>query len=147
MSKKDDAILFYEGEYYMFSNFSSFAVTYNGRIWMSSEHAYQAAKFDDENVIELIHQALSAHDSKKIAHNYKNKVRTGWDDVKVGVMEDILRAKISQHPYIREKLLETGSREIIEDSHKDAFWGRGIDYKGRNELGKVWMRIREDLKR
>jgi predicted NAD-dependent protein-ADP-ribosyltransferase YbiA (DUF1768 family) len=60
-------------------------------------------------------------------------------------MENIIRAKISMHPYIREKLLETGDREIIEDSHKDSFWGRGADFKGRNELGKVWMKIRNEL--
>ncbi len=147
MSKKDDAILFYEGEYYMFSNFSAFAVMYNGRVWMTSEHAYQAAKFDDENVVELIHQALSAHDSKKIAHNYSNKVRANWNEIKVEVMEDVLRAKISQHTYIREKLLGTEKREVIEDSHKDSFWGRGIDYRGANMLGKVWMKIREELRK
>lgn len=145
MSKKDDAVLFYESEYYTFSNFAAFAVTYNGRVWMTSKHAYQAAKFDDDNVITLIHQASSAHDSKKIAHNYKNKVNENWDQVKVGVMEDILRAKTSQHPYIRERLIETETREIIEDSHGDAFWGRGADHKGRNELGKVWMRIRAEI--
>lgn len=146
MSKKDDAILFYEGEYYMFSNFAAFAVTYNGRVWMTSEHAYQAAKFDDESVVTLIHQALSAHDSKKVAHTYLSKVRENWENVKITVMEDIVRAKIAQHPYIREKLLATGNRQIIEDSHKDAFGGRGIDYKGRNELGEVWMRIREEIR-
>ncbi len=147
MSKKDDAILFYEGEYYMFSNFAAFAVTYNGRVWMTSEHAYQAAKFDDESVVTLIHQALSAHDSKKVAHAHLNKARDNWESIKVSVMEDIVRAKIVQHPYIREKLLATENRQIIEDSHKDAFWGRGIDYKGRNELGEVWMRIREEIRK
>ena len=34
MSKTDDAILFYEGEYYMFSNFSAFAVEWRGKVWM-----------------------------------------------------------------------------------------------------------------
>lgn len=145
MSKKDDAILFYEGEYYMFSNFASFAVPYNGRIWMTSEHAYQAAKFEDKEVIDLIHESLSAHDSKKVAQVYKNKIRKDWEDVKIAVMEDIIRAKIETHPYVREKLLGTGDREIIEDSHQDSFWGRGIDFKGRNELGKVWMKIRSEL--
>lgn len=146
MSKKDDAILFYEGEYYMFSNFSSFAVIYNGLTWMTSEHAYQASKFEDKDIIDLIHQTLSAHDSKKVAQVYKNKVRSNWGEIKISIMEDIIRAKIASHPYIREKLLGTGDREIIEDSHQDSFWGRGIDFKGRNELGKVWMKIRSELK-
>lgn len=145
MSKENDAILFYETEYYMFSNFSAFAVQYNGRIWMTSEHAYQAAKFDDVEVTDLIHKSLSAHDSKKIAHTYKNKIKSNWDEIKISVMEDLIRAKISMHPFIRQNLIESGNRVIMEDSHKDSFWGRGVDFQGRNELGKVWMRIREEL--
>lgn len=145
MSKKDDAILFYEGEYYMFSNFSSFAFTYNGLVWMTAEHAYQAAKFDDKDIIDSIHKSLSAHDSKKIAHTYNDKIRNNWDKIKISIMEDIIRAKIQAHPYIKEKLLNSENREIIENSHKDSFWGRGIDFKGRNELGKVLMKIRSEL--
>ncbi len=147
MSKKDDAILFYEGEYYMFSNFAAFSVTYRGRLWMTSEHAYQAAKFDDENIITLIHQAPSAYDSKKVAHAHLSKVRDGWETQKIGVMEDIVRAKVAQHCYIREKLLATENRHIVEDSPTDAFWGRGVDNKGRNELGEVWMRIRQEIRK
>ncbi len=60
-------------------------------------------------------------------------------------MEDIIRDKISTHPFIREKLIESGDRIIMEDSHKDSFWGCGEDFQGRNELGKVWMRVREEL--
>lgn len=145
MGKKDDLILFYEAEYYMFSNFASFAVKYGDRIWMTSEHAYQAAKFEEKDIIDLIHTSLSAHNSKKIAKEYKDKIKANWDEIKISVMEDIVRAKIATHPYIREKLLGTGDREIIEDSHQDSFWGRGADFKGRNELGKVWMKIRKEL--
>lgn len=144
--ENEDPILFYEGEYYMFSNFSSFAVEYKGKMWMTVEHAYQAAKFEDKEVVELIHKSLSAHDSKKIAHAHEDKINPAWDSIKVSVMEDIIRAKISMHPYVKKKLLETGSREIIEDSHKDSFWGRGPDFKGRSELGKVWMRLRDEMK-
>lgn len=147
MSQKNDTILFYEGEYYMFSNFALFAVNCGGLLWMTSEHAYQAAKFEDKEIINLIHSSLSAHDSKKVAQSYKNKINKEWDTIKITVMEDIIRAKISLYPYIRGKLLETGAREIIEDSHKDSFWGRGEDFKGRNELGKVWMKMRGEIGR
>lgn len=144
-AQNEDPISFYEGEYYMFSNFASFAVEYNGKVWMTVEHAYQAAKFEDKEVVELIHKSLSAHDSKKIAHDNEDKINPAWDSIKISVMEEILREKISMHPYVKEKLLETGSREIIEDSDKDSFWGRGPDFKGRSELGKVWMRLRSEL--
>src|SRR3989338_9573277 len=43
-----DKVLFYEGKYYMYSNFSSFAVEWRGILMMTSEHQYQASKFSHE---------------------------------------------------------------------------------------------------
>ena len=146
MDKKRDPILFYEAKYYMFSNFASFAVVYKGLTWMTSEHAYQAAKFEDKGVIKLIHSSLSAHDSKKIAHVHKDKMNPDWSNLKVSIMEEIVREKIKMHPYIQEKLIETGERDIIENSPEDSFWGSGSDGNGRNELGKIWMKLRDELK-
>jgi ribA/ribD-fused uncharacterized protein len=143
MSEK---ILFYEGIHYMFSNFSSFAVEWKGVLWMTSEHAYQAAKFDDENIVNEIKHARSAHDSKVIARKYKEKVRQTWDTEKCIVMEDIVRAKLHQHEYIKRKLLESGDREIVEASPEDSFWGWGPDKQGENHLGKIWMKLREEIK-
>lgn len=61
-------------------------------------------------------------------------------------MEDICRHKLEQHPYVRQKLLLSGDLEIIEDSTKDAFWGWGLERDDRNELGKIWMKLREELR-
>ena len=141
----EDKILFYEGRYYMFSNFSSFAVEWRGVVWMTSEHAYQAAKFVDVDVVERIRLARSAHEAKAISKSNEDKKLKNFDDIKVGVMEEILRAKLSQHPYVKESLISTGQREIVEDSHKDSFWGRGPDWQGRNELGKLWMKLRSEM--
>ncbi len=137
---------FYEREFYMFSNFSSFRVNWNGKDWMTSEHAYQASKFIDEDIITEIKEARSSHDSKKIAEKYSDKKREDWADVKLSLMEEIVRAKASQHQYIQKKLLETGNIELIEDSPKDSFWGWGPEKTGENHLGKIWMKIREELK-
>jgi|SRR3989344_6148102 len=141
----NDPVLFYEREFYVFSNFSSFAVEWKGVLWMTSEHAYQAAHFTDEAMIEKIKNARSAHDSKKLVEANQGKKRPDWKDIKLQVMEEIVRAKLSQHAYIQKKLLQTGSREIIEDSPKDAFWGWGPNKDGNNHLGKIWMKLREEL--
>jgi ribA/ribD-fused uncharacterized protein len=141
-----EKVLFYEGKFYMFSNFSSFAVEWNGALWMTSEHAYQAAKFSDAAIREKIQKSRSAHVSKKIAEFYKSEIIGKWDNVKLKIMESIIRAKLAQHSYIQKKLLETGDLELVEDSPKDSFWGRGPDWKGHNHLGKIWMRLREELK-
>ena len=54
------SINFYEGEYYLLSNFSAHQVEYGGELWMTSEHAYQAAKYHDPAVREKIKRAPSA---------------------------------------------------------------------------------------
>ncbi len=60
-------------------------------------------------------------------------------------MENILRAKIAQHPYVKKKLLDTGTRELVENSWRDDVWGWGPNKDGQNLLGKLWMKIRKDL--
>lgn len=140
----NDAILFYEAEYYCFSNFSSFAVYIWNRLWMTSEHAYQAAKFDNEEIRTEIRSARSAHDAKQIAKRHKADCRPDWDAMKVSVMEDILRAKLDQHEFIQNMLDKSGSRTIIENSPRDSFWGWGPGKVGQNNLGKLWMKLRDE---
>ena len=36
------------------------------------------------------------------------KLRSDWEDVKLGIMEEILRAKFTQHEDIAQKLINTG---------------------------------------
>ena len=36
---------------------------------------------------------------------------------------------------------------IVEDSPKDSFWGWGPNRDGENQLGKLWMKLREELKK
>lgn len=140
----NNPILFYERKFYCFSNFSSFAVELKGVLWMTSEHAYQAAKFKDKKIVEEIKNACSAYDSKKIAQKYPNDVKNDWDDIKLSIMEEIIRAKLNQHPFIQKRLKQSEGREIIEDSHKDSFWGWGLDKNGENNLGKLWMKVRKE---
>lgn len=137
---------FYEREFYVFSNFSSFQVEWKERIWKTSEHACQAAHFFETSpeLVEEIFEAKSAHDAFKIAKANADKVPKNWDEVKVGIMEDIVRNKLKQNPYIMHKLIQTGDRQIVEDSPKDDYWGWGSNRDGRNELGKIWMKLREE---
>jgi ribA/ribD-fused uncharacterized protein len=63
----------------------------------------------------------------------------------VAVVAEILRAKLAQHPEAREALTESGHEDIVEDSPTDYFWGEGADGSGRNMLGKLWMKIRDEM--
>lgn len=141
-----EQILFYGGEFgYGFSNFAAFNVEWKGRVWQTSEHAFQAAAFDDEEIVEAIFSARSAHDALMLAIEHQSKMRVGWEDEMVTVMKDICRHKLEQHPYLQRKLQESGDAELVEDSPKDSVWGRGADWQGRNELGKIWMELRAEI--
>jgi len=142
----EESLSFYEREFYVLSNFSSFQVEWHGRLWPTSEHAYQAAHFFEtapDLVYEII-KARSAHEAFKIAQTNADKAPADWDEIKVRVMEEICWAKLVQHEYVQRKLMQTGDMPLIEDSPKDGFWGWGEDHQGRNELGKIWMRLRDE---
>jgi ribA/ribD-fused uncharacterized protein len=144
----DRQVFFYEQDFYVLSNFSAFSLHWRGVRFETSEAAYHWEKFDGwaPVVATQIRHAASAHDAFKLAEQSKALRRPDWDDVKVGIMRDILRAKAEQHEYVRRKLLATGNRELIEDSWRDDFWGWGPNRDGQNVLGKLWMEVRAELR-
>jgi ribA/ribD-fused uncharacterized protein len=141
-------VFFYEHDFYPLSNFSAFSIVFRGTRYATSEHAYHAMKFVTVNwdLWESIRSAESAHLAFKRAETERARRRPDWDAVKVDIMREILRAKASQHEYVRRKLLATGDRELIEDSWRDDFWGWGPNLDGQNMLGKLWMQIRDELR-
>lgn len=145
MEPKANPVTFYMQLFYCLDNFSSFAIVWRNRVWPTAEHAYQAAKFDDETIIAQILEAKSAHDAKKIAKANSDKKHGDWAEIKLPTMETILRLKLTQHQYVQKRLLQTGEREIIEDSPTDDFWGCGPNNDGQNHVGKIWMKLRVEL--
>ncbi len=75
-------------------------------------------------------------------------LRSDWEQVKVQLMEEIVRAKFTQNADLAQMLLATGNRLIQEgNTWHDVFWG--VDQKtekGENHLGKILMKIREELR-
>lgn len=145
-------VFFYEPEFYVLSNFSAFAIDWEGHRFSTSEHAYQWDRFqgrelgiDAAHVGEMIRTAPSAHLAFSIAQQNKALQRSDWNSIKVSRMRQILNAKVKQHEYVRRKLMETGRRELVEDAWRDSFWGSGADGRGENHLGKLWMEIRSSL--
>lgn len=138
---------FYEREFYPFSNFSSFQVEWQHRLWPTSEHAYQAARYIDvrPDYVEKIAAMRSAHEAFAFMRDHRIDQRPDWENEKRDTMKDIVRHKLGQHAYIQHKLLQTGSAVIVEDSPVDSYWGWGPDRQGRNELGTIWMELREEL--
>ena len=131
-------------DYFFLSNFYMHPVTYEGVTYPSSEHAYQAAKSLDRDQRLEVSKIKRAGDAKKAGQRLT--LRPGWDKgVKLEVMRDILRIKFSDYS-LRNRLLETGDRELIEsNTWNDTFWGV-CNGHGRNWLGKLLMELREEIK-
>jgi ribA/ribD-fused uncharacterized protein len=143
----DTQVFFYENDFYVLSNFSAFTLQWEGIRFDTSEHVYHWEKFPQHPRIQKeIQFAKSAHDALDIANYCRSLRLPNWDDIKLEIMFNILKEKAHQHLYVYKKLLETGNRELIEDSWRDDFWGWGPNKDGHNHLGKIWMAIREDLR-
>lgn len=120
---------------------------WKGVLYMTSEHAYHSERFSDLVMKEAIKNMRSAHDAYTYAQVNKHLQVENWNNIKLSVMKELLQAKVAQHPYVKKKLLESGDKELVEDSWRDGFWGWGPNKDGENHLGKLWMEVREEVRK
>ena len=66
--------------------------------------------------------------------------------MKFHIMKECVLAKFVQHHDLRDELFTTGNEWLIEDSPVDSWWGCGSDGCGLNNLGKILVEVREELK-
>ena len=147
MNIEDTAAGFFITGLYALDNFAPFQVEWRGKLYPTSEHAYQAAIFIETNgqIAEEIRLAGSPVDAFTIARSHGEDVMKKWyERHAIYYMDEVIHAKYEQHEFVRKTLKDTANREIIEMNDNDSIWGWGPDHKGRNELGKIWMRLREE---
>ena len=124
------------------SNFVPCKVMLDGLEFTSTEHAYVAAKTLDIEKRKEIAAVETAGQVKRLGR--KLKLREDWEEVKDGVMLDLLIQKFSQEPFISQ-LLATGEAYLEEtNTWGDTYWGvcEGVGY---NTLGHLLMQVRSDL--
>src|SRR5687768_2897329 len=111
-----DVINFYSvsDPYGEFSNFAPFPIRLAGKTWPTSEHYFQAQKFEDEAYREKIRTTKSPMIAARLGRSRKVKIRREWESVKVGIMRDAVRAKFTQHEELSKLLLATGEAKIVE---------------------------------
>ena len=125
----------------------------NGRRVLTSEALYQACRFPQQPEIQaLIIGQRSPMAAKMVGKPYRASTRPDWESVRVKVMRWALRVKLVQNRDAFGELLEqTGSLPIVEDSHRDDFWGATpVDddqLVGQNILGRLLMELREEVRR
>ena len=113
--------------------------------WLSCEHYYSYKIVRSATVAEQILAAPTGKDAYQLAKPWYRYKVAGWKKMRVVLMTRALYTKVQMYPQVKQALLETGGKKIIETSQYDHFWGCGRDMRGNNEFGKIWMSIRKKL--
>ncbi|MHA7627947.1 NADAR family protein [Corallococcus sp. M7] len=140
-----DVIHFYSvtDDYGWCSNFAPYPIKVRGKTWPTTEHFFQAQKFENASDQEEIRKANSPMLAARMGRDRKRKLRRDWESVKVAVMREALQAKFSQHADLARLLQATGDAKLVEHTENDDYWGDGGDGSGGNMLGRLLMELRE----
>ena len=141
-----EEILAFRDEYAFLSNDFPAPVLYQGITYPCAESAFQASKTADP--------ALQAWFAQAGAEKAKQKggrltPQAGWEEAQDDIMREIVRLKFTQNPVLREKLLATGSRRLINGvkGKKAPRWGVDtVTWEGENRLGVVLTALRNEWK-
>lgn len=116
-------------------------------MYPSVEHAYQAAKIESPELKTLIKDCPTPAEAKNYLETQKLKPDPDWNiEKKLMVMEQLLMIKFGgKEPLLTRALLETGDAVLVEGNNwNDIFWGV-CNNTGENNLGKILMKVREEL--
>jgi ribA/ribD-fused uncharacterized protein len=144
---KKDIAGFFIGGWYVFDNFAPFQIEWRGKLYPTSEHAFQAAHFFDTKpeIAEKVRLCRSPREASDYANSNKQYDDPNWKQKRVAIMEELVRCKIEQHPFVKESLVGSGDKYIVEMNDNDEFWGWGKNHDGQNMLGTIWMKVRQEL--
>ena len=138
-----DQIDRFRGAHQFLSNFYESPIEFEGMEYRTVEHAFQAAKTLDTAERSKIAAAASPTAAKRAGRRVT--LRDGWDDQREDIMYLLLRRKFSQ-PDLAAALLATGEADLIEGNDwGDRYWGVSKG-SGQNRLGRLLMRIRDELR-
>lgn len=132
----------------------------NGIVYKTAEHYMMASKamlFDDHEILEEILKAESPNEAKSLGRKVKNFDPQVWDEHKYEIVMQANILKFAQNQELKDFLLLTGDRIIVEASPYDRIWGIGMlesDHRsknpmlwnGENLLGFALMEVRDVLK-
>jgi ribA/ribD-fused uncharacterized protein len=118
--------------------------------------AEKARLFEDEEVRNLIMKSMDPKEMKVLGKKVKNFDQTVWDKVKYSIVLNGNYYKFSQNKNIRNYLLSTGNKVLVEASPLDTIWGIGLGkenekannpntWRGKNLLGFALMEVRDEV--
>ena len=128
--------------YAFLSNFYHSPVKYRNLIYLNAEAAFQAQKESCEKDKEQ-YTRMNPAQAKLVGRNCN--LREDWEEIKEQTMYEIVKAKFTQNEALARLLLATGDAYLEEGN----WWHdttRGVcNGVGQNKLGKILMRVREEL--
>lgn len=137
-------ILAFVDDFDCLSNFYYSSVHLDGVSYPTVEHAFQAAKTFAPKDRARIRACSNPAQAKGVGRRVT--LREDWETVKIGVMEILVREKFTVHEDLKARLLATGKRRLVEgNTWGDAVWGV-CGGRGKNHLGRILMRVREELR-
>jgi ribA/ribD-fused uncharacterized protein len=139
-----------EKPYGVFSNLFKREIVFEGELYPTAEHAYQAGKPRKDAVRTWLLAAPTPALLAMAAHGlYWWDIRSDWSKTKFARMKEVLRAKFTQHEDLREALLATGRSRLVEcatvNNAVNRVWGE-VNGRGKNMLGNLLMEVREELR-
>ena len=135
----------FKNQYFFLSNFYEYPIYYNKLVFCNAEAAFQAQKvINEKDQYKFIN--LNASQARKLGKTVQ--LRKDWEEIKDNVMYEIVKRKFLTNKELQQKLLETKEEELVEGNWwHDTYWG--VDSKtgiGQNKLGKILMKVREEVK-
>lgn len=137
------------------SPFQEADITYpTAEHWMMAE---KARLFNDTEILEEIINARTAAEAKKLGRKVKNFENAVWNENRAEIVINGNYLKFSQNEELKDFLLKTNNRVLVEASPYDRIWGIGLKsndmhaqypekWQGLNLLGYVLMEVRDQLK-
>lgn len=142
-------------QYGWLGNMSPHPIERDGKQFRTAEALFQSMRFSDADHVEQIRSQKSPMAAKMIAKKNKHRmVVEPMSEADLENMRRVLRVKLEQNGDLKEKLIETGDEEIIEDCSKrprgsGLFWGAAFKdgkWQGENWLGWLWMELRDEVR-
>ena len=132
----------------------------DGTTFATAEHYMMWAKarlFGDDTTAEKVLGAGHPQQAKRLGRQVRDFDETTWNARRYGIVIAANQAKFAQHADLRDFLLGSGQRVLVEASPLDHIWGIGMaadddraarpdQWQGLNLLGFALMHVRENLR-
>ena len=152
----DTHIYFWNG---VFCQWSQYTMVEEDITYYSCEQYMMAKKaklFNDEKVYDMIMSEEYPSVQKELGKMVSNFNQVVWDKHKFDIVVNANYLKFTQDETLKELLLDTGDKTIVEASPYDTIWGIGLScdddrvldeskWEGENLLGKAIMKVRKIL--